>query len=202
MVPVCMGVEVGLRVPREPVRVVQIDGGHKLVQPATGTDVTENAKAFTDGFLSGLEEVDGFILKSRSPSCGIRDVKVYLLGVKVAALTAKGSGLFAREVIGRFGHLAIEDESRLLNIRIGEHFLTQVFAFAELRGVMKKGRMSELVDFHHVTNCCSCTTARRRWGCSATSWRTGRGGLSGRSVRNMRAISVPLSPGPPGAALA
>jgi uncharacterized protein YbgA (DUF1722 family)/uncharacterized protein YbbK (DUF523 family) len=148
LVPVCMEVEIGLGVPRDPVRVVQIEGEQRLVQPATGMDVTEKARSFTDGYLSKLSEIDGFILKGRSPSCGIKDVKVYPPGVKVAVLTAKGSGFFAREVVERFGHLAIEDESRLLNLRIGEHFLTKVFAFAELRAVMKNGRMSDLVDFH------------------------------------------------------
>jgi len=28
-------------------------------------------------YLGGLGEVDGFILKSRSPSCGIKDTKIY-----------------------------------------------------------------------------------------------------------------------------
>ena len=41
-----------------------------LVQPATGRDVTEEIETFAGGFVSGAEDVDGFILKSRSPSCG------------------------------------------------------------------------------------------------------------------------------------
>ena len=32
---------------------------------------------FIDGFLEGLPEVDGFILKGKSPTSGLRGVKIY-----------------------------------------------------------------------------------------------------------------------------
>ncbi|QLH74847.1 MAG: DUF1722 domain-containing protein [Methanomassiliicoccales archaeon] len=148
MLPVCMEVEIGLGVPRDPVRVVKEKEGLRMVQPATGRDVTDLANEFCDRYLSHIGEVDGFLLKSRSPSCGIKDVKVYPPGEKVAALTAKERGFFGRAVLAKFGHLAIEDEARLLNMRIGEHFLTQIFAFAELRDVKGSRKLSKLVDMH------------------------------------------------------
>lgn len=141
-----MEVEIGLGVPRDPVRVVLKDGAPRMVQPATGLDLTGRADSFAEGYLSGIKDIDGFILKSRSPSCGTRDVKVYPPGEKVAALTTKGSGFFGRPVMARFPHLAVEDEMRLTNLRIGEHFLTRVFSFAELREVMERRSMSALVD--------------------------------------------------------
>ena len=113
-IPVCMEVEIGLGVPRDPIRVVQVGDALRLVQPSTGKDVTELASSFSSSYLDGLPEVDGFLLKSRSPSCGIKDVKVYPMGEKVASLTAKESGFFGREVMLRFRDLAIEDEARLI----------------------------------------------------------------------------------------
>lgn len=145
-IPVCMEVEIGLGVPRDPVRVVQVGGDLRLIQPSTGRDVTDLAVQFCSSFLDSLPEVDGALLKSRSPSCGIKDVKVYPLGEKVASLTAKESGFFGREVMSRFRDLAVEDEARLLNLRIGEHFLTKLFTLAEFRTI-KTGGMSALVDF-------------------------------------------------------
>ena len=134
--PVCPEVEIGLGVPRDPIRLQ--DG--RLVQPSTGEDLTERMRSFADRWLSGMGEVDGFLLKSRSPSCGVRDVKLFRGGQPAG----RGSGLFAEAVLARHGALAIEDEARLSNFRIREHFLTKLFALAELRGVK---RMSDLVRF-------------------------------------------------------
>lgn len=48
----------------------------------------------------------------------------------------------------KFPNLAIEDELRLLNYRIREHFLTKLFTLASFRGVKKSGRIKELIRFH------------------------------------------------------
>jgi len=76
LVPVCPEVGIGLGVPRDPIRIVVRGGGRHLVQPSTGRDVTASMISFTDGFLDQLGEVEGFILKSRSPSCGAYDVRI------------------------------------------------------------------------------------------------------------------------------
>jgi uncharacterized protein YbgA (DUF1722 family)/uncharacterized protein YbbK (DUF523 family) len=145
--PVCPEVEIGLGVPRAPVRIVQDGGRRRLIQPATGADVTEKMEAFATSFLDGLEAVDGFILKSRSPSSGIKDVKIYA-GAEKAAPVGKGPGFFGGAVLARFGHLAVEDEGRLKNLRLREHFLTKLFAIASFREVKTSGRFGELVKFH------------------------------------------------------
>jgi uncharacterized protein YbgA (DUF1722 family) len=49
-----------------------------------------------------------------------------------------------------FAGLAIEDEGRLRNYRIREHFLTKLFSLAALRPVLKSHSMKELVRFHSV----------------------------------------------------
>lgn len=70
LVPVCPEVEVGLGVPRDPIRLVREGSGTRLLQPSTGRDLTQEMAAFSDRFLGGLDYVDGFLLKARSPSCG------------------------------------------------------------------------------------------------------------------------------------
>jgi uncharacterized protein YbbK (DUF523 family) len=62
--PVCPELEIGLGVPRDPVRIVRKGGGRKLVQPATGRDLTGLMSEFSARFLDTLSEADGFILKS------------------------------------------------------------------------------------------------------------------------------------------
>ncbi len=145
-VPVCAEMEIGLGVPREPIRVAQGPDGLRLLQPSTGADVTDRMKRFAASYLDSLALVDGFILKSRSPSCGVRDVKVFR-GVEKEAAVGKGSGFFGAAVVEKYpGHPA-EDEGRLLNFRIREHFLTSLYALARFRAARARLAMRDLVDY-------------------------------------------------------
>ena len=144
---VCPEVEIGLGTPRAPVRVIASGESFKLIQPASGLDVSDKMREFSRGFLDGLREVDGFILKNRSPSCGFTDVKVYA-GPEKGAAIGRTAGFFGGAVLEKFGDLAVEDEGRLLNLNIREHFLTRVFAFARLRSLQQTTYMHGLVRFH------------------------------------------------------
>lgn len=146
-IPVCPEVEIGLGIPRPPVRLISSSRGLRMLQPSTGTDLSDSMRDFSARFLDSLRQVDGFILMHASPSCGIGDAKYYAGPEKGAAL-GKNSGLFAGAVFERFPHLAIEDDARLSNLRIREHFLTRVFAYARLRDLRRSVSMHALVRFH------------------------------------------------------
>lgn len=143
--PVCAEVEIGLGVPRPPIRLVQGDPV-RLVQPETGQDLTARMEAFSREFLEGLSEVDGFILKNRSPSCALRDAKIH--ASENGPAVGRGPGLFGSAVRAHFPNLPAEDEGRLTNRALREHFFTAIFAFAALREVERLGEMGELVRFH------------------------------------------------------
>jgi uncharacterized protein YbgA (DUF1722 family)/uncharacterized protein YbbK (DUF523 family) len=145
-IPVCPEVGVGLGVPREPVRIVKTGGTLKLIQPATGLDLTDKMKRFSREFLDMLPEVDGFILKSKSPSSAMKDAKIYPSAEKVSSV-GRGPGFFGGAVVDRFGDLAVEDERRLLNSRIKEHFLTKLYTLADFRSVKNSGAVNRLIDF-------------------------------------------------------
>jgi uncharacterized protein YbgA (DUF1722 family)/uncharacterized protein YbbK (DUF523 family) len=145
--PVCAEMGIGLGVPRKPVRIILDNGVQQLVQPATGRDVTEDMKTFCTDFLDSAGDVDGFILKFRSPSCGIKDVKVYPAASNSGAVE-KASGFFGGAVLKRYPFLPIEDEGRLRNARIKEHFITRLFALAAFRKVKSEGSMKYLIKFH------------------------------------------------------
>ncbi len=145
--PVCPEMEIGLGVPRDPIRVVSDGGALKLLQPTTGLDCTERMLSFCRSFLDSLGEADGFLLKYRSPSCGIKDVKIHSPKEDAPAL-GKGAGFFGKAVLERFPLLPIEDEGRLNNFTIREHYLTRLFTLADYRRVAAAGEMSGLVDFH------------------------------------------------------
>ena len=145
--PVCAEMEIGLGVPRDTIRIVAVDGEPRLVQPSTGLDVTEKMRDFATQFLSSLPEVDGFILKYRSPSCGMKDIKVYSGSAKATAVS-KTTGFFGGAVIKSFPDLAVEDEGRLRNFNIREHFLTKLYALASFREMQNHGSASDLIQFH------------------------------------------------------
>jgi len=146
-IPVCPEVEIGLGIPRAPIRIVFMDNKNKLIQPETQKDVTKKMRIFSSAFLDSQNEIDGFILKSRSPSCGLKDVKIYP-GEKQVPPIAKSSGFFGEEVLNRFPNLIIEDEGRLRNPTIREHFLRTIYTYALFREVKKSKSLSNLINFH------------------------------------------------------
>jgi uncharacterized protein YbgA (DUF1722 family)/uncharacterized protein YbbK (DUF523 family) len=147
LVTVCPEVEIGLGTPRDPIQIQELNGKQSLVQPSTGKKLSASMRKFSRAWLASENEVDGFILKSRSPSCGVRDVKIRAPETNMI-LSSKGTGVFAQEVLARFGAVTVEDEARLSNSRIRDHFLTTVFCLADFRRTRKQGSMRDLVAFH------------------------------------------------------
>ncbi len=146
--PVCPEVEIGLGIPRDPVRIILENGEQRLVQSVSGRDITEVMKAFCTDFLNSAGDIDGFILKYRSPSCGIKDVKVYPTAALKSAVIGKTSGYFGGAVLKEFPYLPVEDEGRLRNARIKEYFMTRIFMLAAFRNMKFEGHMRDLVAFH------------------------------------------------------
>lgn len=144
--PVCPEVEIGLGIPRDPIRIIELEGELRLYQPETGLDITDEMKKFTQNFLGKIDDIDGFILKNRSPSCGIKAVKVYQ-GFENSR-TKSRAGFFGNAVLEMFPYLAVEDEGRLRNLKIRENFLTKLYILADFRRVKKSRSLNELIKFH------------------------------------------------------
>ena len=145
-IPVCPEVEIGLGVPREAIRLADREGKIELINSVNGKNYTAKMEAFAEDYLSDFSEIDGFILKNRSPSCGINNVKVYPGPGKVMLKHSRGVGIFAKHATEKFKLSAIEDEGRLLNLRIREHFLTKLYTIFRFNKLELK--MKNLVDFH------------------------------------------------------
>lgn len=151
LVAVCPEVEIGLGVPRPPIRLVAGDGTAaaadlRLVQPSTGAELTERMSGWANAFVDAAPALDGAILKSRSPSCGIRDAKVHA-GPEETSAIGVTAGAFARVVLARFPWIAAEDEASLTDPGTLHHFLTRVWASANLRDAVAGGAAG-LADFH------------------------------------------------------
>jgi uncharacterized protein YbgA (DUF1722 family)/uncharacterized protein YbbK (DUF523 family) len=146
-IPICPEVEIGLGTPREPIRIVQMDGENTLYQPATEKFVTDEMISFTNDYMNSLKDIDGFILKNRSPSCGPADVKIYQ-GLDKSVMSTRGSGYFGGAVKEKFPMTTIEDERRLKNFQNREHFITKLFTLTRFRLIYSSKKMKDLVEFH------------------------------------------------------
>jgi uncharacterized protein YbbK (DUF523 family) len=112
LITLCPELEMGLGVPRDKIILYKRGEQWGISQPSTGRELTERLLSLTDFFLKKIKRPDGFLLKSRSPSCGVSGTKFYA-DPKGSDLIGRGSGIFAREVINRFPHAPVEDEERI-----------------------------------------------------------------------------------------
>ncbi len=147
-VPVCPEVEAGLGTPREAMRLVRAGGRLRLLGVRSATDYTDDLGAWAARRVEGLarEDLDGYVLKKDSPSCGMERVKVYDAHSTPART---GRGLFAEALMGRFPHLPVEEEGRLCDPRLRENFVERVFAYRRLRTFFNsRWTLAGLVRFH------------------------------------------------------
>ena len=146
-ITVCPEVEIGLGIPRDPVRIIKKKNGLKLIQPSTSKDLTKKIDNFSKNYSNNLDNVDGFILKSRSPSCGVGDAKVYFDNDS-GSTQGKTNGFFTNHIVNQFNGFPIEHEARLSNFRIRENFLTKIFMFSSFRNISKNPKIQKLIEFH------------------------------------------------------
>jgi len=134
-VPYCPEVEIGLGTPREPIRLT---AGGRLVNRGGTLDHTAAMMA-----LPMPAELDGYVFKAKSPSCGVRGIPRY------GASGVYGPGLYAERVIAEFPLLAVQDEGRLNDAGLREAFVERVFAAARLRALLSgPWEPRDLVAFH------------------------------------------------------
>ncbi|MFH1943006.1 MAG: DUF523 and DUF1722 domain-containing protein [bacterium] len=147
-VPVCPEVECGLGTPREAMRLVGTPENPRLVTRKTGVDHTQKMIRWAKKRIKALEieNLCGFIFKSKSPSSGMSRVKVYN-DQGVPAQT--GVGMFARAFMDHFPLIPVEEDGRLHDPKIRENFIERVFALMRWReNREEKPAMGRLVDFH------------------------------------------------------
>lgn len=105
---ICPEAESGLGIPRPPVRLISTDNGIEAIGVKDNTlNVTQALQSFSNNALSNTQAT-AFILKARSPSCGINNTPIYNQQDKELA---KGSGLFAATAQKNLPHALFFDEA-------------------------------------------------------------------------------------------
>jgi len=147
-VPVCPEAEVGMGIPREPIRLQRVGPSLRLLGVKSATDHTDAMTPWAAKRAEALarEDLDGYILKKDSPTCGMERVKVYDTN---GAPARTGRGLFAEALIARLPLLPVEEEGRLSDPRLRDNFVERVFAYRRLRDLFAgRWTVGALVQFH------------------------------------------------------
>lgn len=133
-VPVCPEVELGLGVPRPPLVLRGDPAAPRLVVAATGADLTRRMRRFAAARARALARLglDGFVLKSRSPSCGLAGVPVY---DPRGGAARPGRGLWAAALLARLPTLPVIEETALDDPVARAAFLRRALARARRRGL-------------------------------------------------------------------
>jgi len=127
----CPEVAAGLGVPRPAVQLIAREGGEArargVADPAL--DVSDALLAASESFArQRLGRLDGFIFKSRSPSCGLGSTPVQ---DDAGRLLGTSNGLFASAIGRAAPDMPLAEESWLCNEEAGYRFLSACALFAD-----------------------------------------------------------------------
>ena len=137
--PICPEMAIGLPSPRPALRLVQTtEGDFRLhFSQAPHDDMTEKMAEFTDSYLSHLDELSGFIVCAKSPSCGMERVRLY--DEKGNRGRKEGVGVFTRALLEKYSWLPVEEDGRLHDPVLRENFVERIFALHELNTLKANG---------------------------------------------------------------
>lgn len=111
LIPVCPEVEAGLTIPRPPVQLTgSIEQPRLIGRDNPSIDVTDLMHDYCQKKIPSLNELSGFILKSRSPSCGLHSAPVF---IDEDIVTETSIGVFARALQAAYPDLPMIEETQL-----------------------------------------------------------------------------------------
>lgn len=145
--PICPEVGMGMTIPRPAIRLIGDPDNPRLVEVKNNNiDYTELMQNYAHQTMPALQTISAYILKSNSPSCGWKRVKIYQEGARTSMA---GQGVFAQVLQASYPDLPIEEEGRLNDPRLRENFIERLFIYHEWQELFTDGlTAAKLVDFH------------------------------------------------------
>ena len=122
--------------PRETIRLVGVDGKVKVLGSKSKHDYTAGIEDYDNKIIPKFlaKDIDGAVVKSRSPSCGMERIKVYRPdGQWYGSTDPMQAGLFTPQLMESMPSLAIEEDGRLNDAWLRENFMMRVFTKARWR---------------------------------------------------------------------
>ena len=124
---VCPEVEIGLSVPRPALQLTANALQPRMTgrdQPAL--DVTIAMRAFCEHKPAQLSHICGYVFKSKSPSCGLKNIPVFVNGNIIAD---NNRGLFSQAILERWPELPVREETELQTVSQRDQFIAQVMDY-------------------------------------------------------------------------
>lgn len=147
-VSVCPEVGMGLPVPRPTIRLISDKERIALVETKDASkDHTAGMMAFTTRRVAQLQNEDlcGYIVCAKSPSCGMERVKVYGNG----HASTDGVGLYTQHLMQQMPWLPVEEDGRLNDPVLKENFISRIFVLHDFYHAMGNDPSpGKLVTFH------------------------------------------------------
>ncbi len=130
LLPVCPEQEIGLPTPREKLLLVGPVGGPRLLGEESDLSHEEALRAFAHQWITAAhpEGLHGFVLQSRSPSCGIGST--WRRETRESEVTRDGTGLFAEVLLELLPGLPVREDSALPDAAAFRAFLAEVEDYA------------------------------------------------------------------------
>ncbi|HAS14062.1 MULTISPECIES: DUF523 and DUF1722 domain-containing protein [Idiomarina] len=145
LVRFCPEVGIGMPVPRPTIRLEQHDTVQAVV-PKTGQNVTKDLATFADKVQVKVDELSGYILCAKSPSCGMERVKLY--DPETGHAQKAGMGIFAARLKENNPALPLEEDGRLNDPHLRENFVMRVYVFNQWKEVRNNLSKHRLLQFH------------------------------------------------------
>lgn len=147
-VPVCPELDIGLGVPREPIHLVAGEGDVRLVGIHSGDEHTDAMRSYAERRAEQLvgAGIDGYVLKARSPSCGLGDIPVH--DPVSGDVIDHERGRFAAVLTRQDPLLPVAEEVDLTLPGVRDRFLEQVCVRHRWRRLGGDPRVDELAVFH------------------------------------------------------
>ncbi|MDC5839313.1 YbgA family protein [Vibrio europaeus] len=147
-VPVCPEVGSGMPVPRPTIRLMSNEDRIALVE--TKEPTKEHTQAVTDYSKSKVVELEreqlcGYIVCAKSPTCGMERVKVY----KKNSAENVGVGLYTNELMKAMPWLPVEEDGRLNDPVLKENFITRIYTLKDFYdSIGDEPTRGKIVAFH------------------------------------------------------
>ena len=147
-VSMCPELEAGFGLPRPTMQLRQLGEEVRLVFSKDPTkDVTDKLDTYSKNKTKQLGDLDGFIFKKDSPSCGVYRVPVVIH--KDGFKNREGVGLFAKSFMETHPLVPVEEEGRLNDAALCENFFERVYAYKRWKQIEQvESNIQGFIEFH------------------------------------------------------
>ncbi len=148
---ICPETEIGLPVPRERTILYkdQNSGKIRAIYLGTKEDITEKIHHYYEEKKKEFGEVDGFILKAKSPSCSVSSTTKTYKDPEGKILAWYSKGLVGGKILKDFSFLPVVDDVLLREKDKLEEFFIKIFTIRRFRNLKEQFSENKELNLFH-----------------------------------------------------